>query len=119
MNVSLHGARNSLAWSWMVLSAPLILLVIFQWLSGKYGVETLESLTGFGWLFQAVLPTAAVMIAPLTVPRHPQIKDRKVENLALFAIAIGLFIFYFIILYAIVLAEPWTTIRLENRMLMS
>jgi hypothetical protein len=117
--LSLHQARNRLTLSWLILSAPLLLLVIFQSISGKYGFEGLESLTGVGWVFQAVLPTASVMIATSTLPMSDKIAGRVVENVTLLRITSLSFIFYFLILYSIVLLEPWTNISLPNLMAMS
>src|SRR5262249_5695422 len=92
--LSLHQARNRLTWTWLALSGPLLLIVILQSINGKYGQNGFESLTGIGWLFQAVLPTASVMIAPITLPINPVVEARSVENLTLLWITISSFIFY-------------------------
>jgi hypothetical protein len=117
--LSLHQARNRLTWIWLALTGPLLLIVILQSINGKYGQNGFESLTGIGWLFQAVLPTASVMIAPITLPINPAVKTRSVENLTLLWITISSFVFYFVILYAIILLEPMSGMSLGNLMAMS
>jgi hypothetical protein len=118
-SLSLHRARNRLTWTWLALTGPLLLIVILQSITGKYGQNGFESLTGIGWLFQAVLPTASVMIAPITLPINPTVEARSVENLTLLWITICSFVFYFVILYAIILLEPMTGISLDKLMAMS
>jgi hypothetical protein len=117
--LSLHQARNRLTWTWLAMTGPLLLIVILQSITGKYGQTGFESLTGIGWLFQAVLPTASVMIAPITLPINPAVETRSVENLTLLWITICSFVFYFVILYAIILLEPMTDMSLQTLMAMS
>jgi hypothetical protein len=117
--ITLETARYRMLWLWLVLSAPLLTLALFQTLFAKNGTEVSDVLNALGWLFQVIVPTGTVMIAPMTISHHQVVSKKLVNNRSLYRVGIALILFYFFCLYSFVLLEPLSELPISRIFLIS
>jgi hypothetical protein len=117
--ITLQAARNRMLCLWGILAAPLLLLALAQAMFRTHGADVSDAFTELGWIFQLVVPTATVMIAPMTISHHQNISKKQVANRVLYRIGMALIVFYFICSYSFIFLEPYSELPMANVFLIS
>jgi hypothetical protein len=117
--ITLQVARKTMLLLWLALAAPLLFLALLQVMLAKNGADVADELNALGWLFQLIVPTATVMIAPMTISHHKITSKKEVENRMIYYVGVALIIFYFVCLYSFILLEPYSELPIAKIFLLS
>jgi hypothetical protein len=100
--LSESATQGRLASVWFAGAALVFTLVLVQTLAGKYGDR---AGTAWGWLMPAILPTLSLITGAIAYNASRPKRDITVNRLA-YRVALGLSIFYLLLLLTTLLVEP-------------
>ena len=105
--MSVDRGRALLAGLWVVSSVALILLVLTQFLSGKYGPHWQVA---FGWLLPSILPVVGLTLAGWST----EIKngESRLPSKHLFWFAFTSSVVYLLLIVLLILLQPITTMTI-------
>lgn len=96
--------QNRLAAVWFLGSGIVFVLILIQTLAGKYGSGAEAA---WGWLMPAILPTLSLIVGATAYHASRPKRDLTVSRLA-YRVALGLSVFYLLLLLATLLVDPLT-----------
>jgi hypothetical protein len=101
----LDKARWGLAITWLPSCAVLFLIFVIQSIAGAYGTQAQRA---WGWALPTFLPTLALMISVFAADAF-RIADASIVYVrrSFYRLSLGLSIFYLLIVFLSVLAQPF------------
>lgn len=103
-HIQMETCKRRLAVVWLIGAGVLFVLMMTQSLTGRYNLQTREA---WGWLLPTLMPTMSLIVGVLAMEiRGPKDKARPVDPF-LYHLAMGLSVFYLVVVAATILAKPF------------
>jgi formate hydrogenlyase subunit 3/multisubunit Na+/H+ antiporter MnhD subunit len=106
--MTVRTARTILSVLWLAFAAPLLLILIVRQLNGFYDSPGSDIRELWNWVGQFVLPGITLIAGAWTVSTSPS-DGKPVDNFMVFWAAIGMSVFYFVVLYLVIASQASTT----------
>ena len=101
--------RSILSLIWVIMSLPLMAIVFFQTITGRYGAWEI----GFAWLIPLLLPVLSFIVATWTVAESR--KDKiLLQNAYVFYASVAFSVFYLALLYVVVARLPRDLVEIND-----
>jgi hypothetical protein len=109
--MTIRTAKMCLSLLWIGAIGPLLLILIYRQLSGFYDAPNTDHREVWNWVSQFVVPGATLLAGAWTVSVSSS-DEKPVGNSWVFWVAVGMSVFYFVVLYLVVSVQassqqPW------------
>lgn len=108
--MTLGRARAILSYLWVAASMPLLVIIIFQSILGKFGKDW--DLT-WSWLSPLIFPALFLVMSMWRVEGTSRDQE-PVRSKHVFWLTVGISCTYLISVYAVVLLQPFSVLNLET-----
>ncbi|MCR9214336.1 MAG: hypothetical protein NXI13_11515 [Proteobacteria bacterium] len=99
--------KRRLAMIWLLIGGAIFLVLLGQSFFGKYGDLTQDA---WGWFLPSVMPTLSLIVTVMVFDALNGSADDKPADRFMYLIAVGLSVFYLLIVFSTILVQPLTAI---------